>query len=54
VLDCWLRKTYLPAGEWAQACRADIANEQKEDMSKAIDKEIIEYIDKKYGKKAKK
>lgn len=54
VLDCWLRKTYLPAGEWAQACRADIVNEQMEDISKAIDKEIIEYIDKKYGKETEK
>ena len=54
VLDCWLRKTYLPAGEWAQACRADILNKQVDNISEAINDEIMEFINKKYGNETEK
>lgn len=54
VLDCWLRRTYLPAGEWAQACRADILNEQVDNISEAINKEISKELLEKYGKETEK
>lgn len=54
VLDCWLRETYLPAGEWAQACRADILNEQMDNISETINCKIKEFMFEKYGKKIEK
>lgn len=48
VLMCWLRQNFLPEGEWRKATEYDIFNKCAEDLSKEIDKEIMEELKRKY------
>ena len=41
VLNCWLRKTYLPEGVWAEAVESDITWENVQNLSNEIDKNIM-------------
>ena len=41
VLDCWLRKTYLPAGVWEEACQDDIEWKLVCEISDSIDEQIL-------------
>lgn len=52
VIDCWLRKTYLPQGEWSKACHADMIANMTNDIARDIDNKIIESIIGDYGNKA--
>lgn len=47
VLDCWLRHTCLPVGEWARATMSDIEWKLSCQISAEIDKEILKEILKK-------
>ena len=49
VLDCWLRKTYLPEGEWRKASEYDLHTKLMKDVTDAIDKRIIEELNHKYN-----
>ena len=51
VLDCWLRKTYLPEGEWQKAIEYDIHSKHLKDITDEIDKRILEELEKEYNKK---
>ena len=44
VLDCWLRHTYLPEGEWKRACIDDITWKNVCEISNTIDNEILKRI----------
>ena len=44
VLNCWLRHTYLPTGEWSRAMRNDIEWKLTCQISDEIDKEILKNI----------
>lgn len=44
VLDCWLRHTYLPEGEWTKATMGDIEWKLTCQISDNINKEILNYI----------
>ena len=46
VLDCWLRQTYLPEGEWKKASEYDIHAKHLKEITDSIDKRIIEEIEK--------
>ena len=51
VLDCWLRKTYLPNGEWSKAMVCDIENKMVNQLSDEIDKEILKNLKLKFKRK---
>lgn len=48
VLMCWLRENFLPEGEWRKATEYDILKLNVENVSKEIDKAIIEELNRKY------
>lgn len=50
VLDCWLRKTYLPEGEWKKASECDIIAKHVKDIANDIDKRILEEVMKEFNK----
>lgn len=47
VLDCWLRHTYLPEGEWTKANMSDLEWKMTSQLSDEIDKHILECMKKK-------
>ena len=49
VLDCWLRKTYLPEGEWQKAVEYDFHTTHMQNIIDDIDKRIIEELNHKYN-----
>ena len=49
VLDCWLRKTYLPEGEWRKESEYDLHTKLMKDITDDIDKRIIEELKHKYN-----
>lgn len=44
VLDCWLRKTYLPKGEWKKAVTGDVEWKLQCEISETVDKKILQDI----------
>lgn len=50
VLDCWLRNTYLPEGEWEKASEYDIHAKHVKDIADDIDKRILEEVLKEFNK----
>lgn len=50
VLDCWLRKTYLPEGEWEKASQYDIHTKHLKDITDDINKRILEELEKEFKK----
>ena len=44
VLDCWLRKTYLPDGEWVKACETDLCQKMSNEISNTINQQILNEI----------
>lgn len=48
VLDCWLRKTYLPPHEYEMAMQSDIIQKNVNEISDEIDKKILEEVMKKF------
>lgn len=48
VLMCWLRKTYLPEGEYEKAIQSDINTHLVNDITDEINKKILEDVMKKY------
>lgn len=44
VLDCWLRHTYLPEGEWSRATKNDIKWKLTCQISDEINKKILKEI----------
>lgn len=44
IIDCWLRKTYLPSGLYAEAIKYDIVSTQVDMITKEINKKIINDI----------
>jgi len=44
VLDCWLRHTYLPAGEWSRAMRNDIEWKLTCEIADDINKNILDKL----------
>lgn len=44
VLDCWLRKTYLPDGEWTKACETDLYQKMSNEISNTINQQILNEI----------
>ena len=44
VLDCLLRKTYLPEGEWKKASEYDIHTKHLKEITDDINNRIIEEI----------
>ena len=44
IIDCWLRKTYLPSGLYAEATKYDIVSTQVDMITKEINQEIINDI----------
>lgn len=46
VLNCWLRKTYLPEGEWSRANMDDITWKNVNELSNEVDKKIMKELSK--------
>lgn len=44
VLMCWLRKAYLPEGEWYRAMMSDVETENVNEIANEVDKEILKDI----------
>lgn len=44
TINCWLRKTYLPAGIWQQAAMQDVENNLVDNLADAINRELIKHI----------
>lgn len=44
VLMCWLRKTYLPEGEWHRAMMSDVEAKNVNEIVNEVDKEILKEI----------
>lgn len=44
VIDCWLRKTYLPAGVYSEAAEADLISMQTKTITDEINQRIINKI----------
>lgn len=44
VIDCWLRKTYLPAGVYSEAAEADVISEHTKTITDEINQMIINKI----------
>lgn len=44
VINCYLRKTYLPEGEWQQTSMNDIRIEHCRQIAKYINEKILEKI----------
>lgn len=51
VLDCWLRNTYLPKGEWKKASEYDIHTEQLKTITNDINKQILKEVLKEFNNK---
>lgn len=51
VIDCWLRKTYLPEGVYAKACEEDAISSMSNQLAKDINKQIVDIIINKKRKK---
>lgn len=47
VLMCWLRKTYLPEGEWDKALMSDMETKTVSEFTDEVNKRILEKILKK-------
>jgi len=47
VLMCWLRKTYLPEGEWCKALISDVETQNVNEITAEVNKKIVEDILKK-------
>lgn len=46
VLNCWLRKTYLPKGEWERASMDDTVWKNVNKITNEIDKKIMKELSK--------
>lgn len=46
VLDCWLRATYLPKGEWSRACMCDMMTANVKELTEHINNEILKDLEK--------
>lgn len=44
VIDCWLRKTYLPPGVYNKATEADLVSSMANNISKEINQMVINDI----------
>lgn len=50
VIDCWLRKTYLPSGVYSEAAEADMVSSMTDNLTKEINQMIINDIKEKKNK----
>jgi hypothetical protein len=44
VIDCWLRKTYLPSGVYSEATKADLVSSMTNNITEEINQMIINDI----------
>lgn len=44
VIDCWLRKTYLPSGIYSEATKADLVSSMTKNITEEINQTIINDI----------
>ena len=44
VLICWLKKTYLPEGEWLKAIESDVMTENMNSITDEINMHILQEI----------
>ena len=50
VIDCWLRKTYLPSGVYSKAAEADMVSSMTNNVTEEINQRIINDIMEKKNK----
>jgi hypothetical protein len=44
VIDCWLRKTYLPSGVYSEATKSDLVSAMTNNVTEEINQMIINDI----------
>jgi hypothetical protein len=44
TINCWLRTTYLPKGIWEEAAIQDVENNMVDNLTDAINREIVKHI----------